>query len=290
MPEQPDRSPVLGHRGHTLSPQLSEADAQFREWMHENLDRAATHFNLTIIGEPSLGWLDRSISAPVRRIDEQMWLRVVSEDRQWIAGEFWTGNLEANAFTALSKPRVVDVFEWEHGRHQRAELMTLVPGSPCSRTDALRHTADLPDEWWAELRRTSKLIAAMPTDRVNADQALVTGRMQQQFGNSVNPVVREWETVHGDLHWANLMGPQFGLLDWESWGRGPVGTDAATLLSYSLLVPQTAERVRDTFADVLATDAGLLAQFYVAARLLHRVDRGDHPDLAAPLRRHVDGL
>ncbi|WP_090011488.1 hypothetical protein [Lentzea albidocapillata] len=94
--------------------------------------------------------------------------------------------------------------------------------------------------------------------------------------------MREWETVHGDLHWANLMGPKFGLLDRESWGRGPAGTDAATLLNYSLLVPQTVERVRDT------TDAGLPAQFYVAARLLHRADRGDHPDLVAPLRRHAD--
>lgn len=258
--------------------------------MRENLDRAAAHFRLTVTGEPSLGCMDRSISAHARGPGEQMWLRVVSEDRQWIEGEFWTGNLEANAFTNLSKPRVVDIFEWEDGRHQRAELMTSMPGTPCSRTDVLRHMSDLPDEWWAELRRTSESIAAMPTNRVNADQALVSGRMQQQFGNSVNPVVHQWETVHGDLHWANLMGPEFALLDWESWGRGPVGTDAATLLSYSLLVPQAAERVHDTFADVLTTDAGVLAQFYVAARLLHRADRGAHPDLVAPLRRHTDKL
>ncbi|WP_439664669.1 phosphotransferase [Lentzea sp. HUAS TT2] len=269
-----------------MSTRLTEADTRFREWMHKNLDHAAAHFKLTVTGRPLLGWLDRSISAPA----QGMWLRVVSEDRQWTEGEFWTGNLEANAFTTLSKPRVVDVFEWEHGRHQRAELMTLLPGAPCSPTDVLRRTADLPDEWWTELRGTSESVAAMPTTRVNADQALVTGRIQQQFGSAVNPVVRQWETVHGDLHWANLMGPGFGLLDWESWGRGPAGTDAATLLSHSLLVPQTAERVRDTFADVLATDAGLLAQFYVAARLLHRADRGAHPDLVAPLRKHVDCL
>lgn len=288
MSEQPERTTVLRHP--SLSSHLSEADQRFREWMHENLGRAAEHFGLTVVGKPRLGWSDRSISALVQRIDERLWLRVVSEDGQWIGGEFWTGNLEANSFAGLSKPRVIDVFEWEHGRHQRAELMTLMPGTPCSRTDVLRHAADLPDEWWTELRRTSEAIAATPTERVNADQALVTGRMQQHFGNSVNPVVREWETVHGDLHWANLMGPEFGLLDWESWGRGPAGTDAATLLSYSLLVPQTAERVSDTFSDVLTTDAGLLAQFYVAARLLHRAGKGDHPDLVLVLRQHVDKL
>jgi hypothetical protein len=48
--------------------------------------------------------------------------------------------------------------------------------------------------------------------------------------------------------------------------------------------------VRDTFADVLDTDAGQLAQLYVAARLLHRIDKGDHPVLAAPLRKLVETL
>ncbi|USX56193.1 aminoglycoside phosphotransferase [Lentzea sp. HUAS12] len=278
MPEQPDHS------------RLSTADAHFRRWMHDNLAHAAEHFGLTVLGEPGLGRQDRSISAPVQGRGDQLWLRVVSEDRQWIEGESWTGNLEANAFANLPKPRVVAIFEWEDERHQRAELMTALPGSPCSHSTVLRHPIDLPDEWWAELRRTTTSTAAMPTHRVHADQALVTGRIQQQFGNSVNPVVRAWETVHGDLHWANLMAPAFGLLDWESWGRGPAGTDAATLLGHSLLEPHTAERVRSVFADVLTTDAGLLAQFYVAAQLLHRIDRGHHPDLAAPLRRHIDSL
>lgn len=273
-----------------LSPDLSEAGAHFRRWMHDNLAHAAEHFGLTVVGEPRLGRQDRSIGAPAQGPGGRVWLRVVSEDRQWVEGEFWTGNLDANAFAGLSKPRVVAVFEWEDERHQRAEVMTALPGSPCSRGDVLRHAIDLPDEWWAELHRTTRSMAATPTDRVNADQALVTGRMHQQFGNSVNPVVRAWETVHGDLHWANLMAPAFGLVDWETWGRGPAGTDAATLLSHSLLAPPTAERVRSVFADELTTDAGLLAQFYVAAQLLHRIDRGHHPDLAAPLRRHIDSL
>ncbi|WP_189252182.1 aminoglycoside phosphotransferase [Lentzea flava] len=253
--------------------------------MHENLSHAADHFGLTIAGNVRLGWLDRSISAPVQASGRWLWLRVVSEDRQWTDGDFWTGNLDANVFATLSKPRVLDVYEWEEWRQQRAELMTLAPGSPCSPTEILRHAIRLPDEWWTELRRTIEVIAATPTERVNADQGLISGRIQQHFGNSVNPVVRQWETVHGDLHWANLMAPDFSLLDWESWGRGPAGTDAATLFCYSLLVPETAERVRDTFAHVLDTDAGQLAQLYVGARLLHRIGKGDHPDLAAPLRK-----
>ncbi|WP_158102991.1 hypothetical protein [Lentzea kentuckyensis] len=34
--------------------------------------------------------------------------------------------------------------------------------------------------------------------------------------------------------------------------------------------------------------AGQLALLYVAARLLHRIDKGQYPDLAAPLRKLVE--
>ncbi|MGW4215321.1 aminoglycoside phosphotransferase [Lentzea sp. NPDC004789] len=288
MSGQLDHPPVLHRDDRTSSVDLSEAEARFRQWMHDNLRHAADHFGLTIAGKARLGRLDRSISAPVHAAGRRLWLRVVSEDEQWTDGDFWTGDLDANVFTTLSKPQVLDVYEWEEWRRQRAELTTLAPGSPCSPTDALRHAIDLPDRWWTDLRSTMEVVAATPTDRVNADQGLITGRIQQHFGNSVNPVVRQWETVHGDLHWANLMAPDFVLLDWELWGRGPAGTDAATLLCHSLLAPDTAERVRDTFADVLNSDAGRLAQLYAAARLLHRIDKGDHPDLATPLRKFVE--
>ncbi len=126
---------------------LSEADARFRQWMHENLSHAANHFGLTVTGKARLGWLDRSISAPVQAGGRQLWLRVVSEDEQWTSGDFWTGNLDANVFATPPKPHVLDVYEWEEWRQQRAELMTLAPGSPCSPTDALRHPLDLPDRW-----------------------------------------------------------------------------------------------------------------------------------------------
>lgn len=273
-----------------MSTDSASADARFKQWMHDNLARAAEHFGVVVTGEPLLGWIDRSISAPVRKGSTDYWLRVVSEDKQWIGGDFWTGNLDANVWTDLAKPRVLDVHEWEEWRQQRAELMTRLPGRPCSPTDALRAEVDLSDEWWAELRRTTDTVAATPTERVNSTQDKVTERLARHFGDAVDPTVHEWETVHGDVHWANLLHPRFGLLDWELWGRGPVGTDAATLFCYSLLVPQVARRVHEVYADVLDTPAGRLAQLYVVARLLDRVDGGDHPDLAEPLARHAATL
>lgn len=268
------------------------ADAQFAAWMGENLDLAANHFRLTITGEPVYGWRLKSISAPATGADGPCWLRVVSQERRWASGEHWTGTADANAITGIRKPRVLDVHEWsEHNwRDQRAEVMTLVPGQVCSPTDTLHTPVDLPERWWTELEGSLATLREFPTKRVHAGQAKVTERIHARFGDSVDTEIDEWETVHGDLHWNNLLGPDFALLDWELWGRGPAGTDAATLYLYSLLVPGAAACIHATFADQLDASTGRIAQLYVAARLLRRIDGGDFPDLADPLHKHVQRL
>ncbi|MGH3620236.1 MAG: aminoglycoside phosphotransferase [Sciscionella sp.] len=232
-----------------------------------------------------------SISVPTQRRNQTHWLRVVSEEPQWLPGDFWTGNSDANVFVGLAKPRVLDTTEWdEQGwRRVRAEVMTRMPGHPCSPTDVLRAPLDLPVTWWAQLRRTIGAIGSTPTTRFNVDQDKITRRVRAAFGDRVELRIDRWETVHGDLHWSNLLAPEFGLVDWEMWGRGPAGTDAATLYCYSLLVPAMAHRVREVFADVLDMPAGRLAQVCVAARLLTRAAQ-DYPDLADPLYQHTQSL
>lgn len=96
--------------------------------------------------------------------------------------------------------------------------------------------------------------------------------------------------MHGDLHWNNLLRPRLGILDWELWGTGPAGTDAATLYCYSLLVPRVANLIAQEFADTLDSDDGRRALLYVTARLLSRADNGDHPDLAPALHGQAAGL
>ncbi len=70
---------------------------------------------------------------------------------------------------------------------------------------------------------------------------------RRHLGIELDPSAVTWQTAHGDLHWANLFGPQLAIIDWEGWGRGPVGLDAATLYCCSLPAPGTAERVYRTF-------------------------------------------
>lgn len=267
-----------------------DADARFRDWMRDNLARAAGALGVTIVGRPLFGWLDRSISAAVREGDTERWLRVVSEDRKWIHLDFWTGNQDANAITGVPKPVVVGSVEWDDHRRQRAELMTRLPGEPCSSTDVLRDDTPPPRSWWSQLRQALGALSRTSTSRVNVDQDKVTQRVHAAIGEHVDLTVEHWQTVHGDLHWANLFQPRLGIADWEHWGRAPAGIDAATLYCYSLLAPATARVVHEVFADTLDSPSGRTAQLYVIARLLHRVRLGEHPDLAEPLTDRARAL
>lgn len=274
----------------TFETDTRDADRLYREWMHENLARAASHFGLTVDGAPVFGWLDRSIGAVAVQGGQRRWLRVVTEMPEWAHGDTWAGNVDANLITTLSKPRVLTAQEWRDNphRHVRAEVMTTMAGHPCSATTTPPVDLVLDEEWWDQLSKALQAIREVDTRRVNVDQAAVNKRVSTVLDRHVT--VHHWETVHGDLHWGNLFRDPFGLVDWELWGTGPVGTDAATLYLYSLTEPVVANEVRSRFAAVLDTEAGRKAQIYVAARLLHRSTFGDHPELVSPLRQLVSRL
>lgn len=269
--------------------EMEVSDERFTEWMRGNLARAARHFGVTVDGEPVFGWRLRSIGVRVSRAGAWLWLRVVSDYPQWASGDGWTGNSDANALIGIAKPHLHDVCEWDDdGRRQRAELFTLLPGVPVSTTGVLHRPVHLPESWWGQLRANLDKLRNTPSGRINADQETVSRRSAAAFGADLR--VQRWETVHGDLHWANLLFPKLGILDWELWGQGHVGTDAATLYCHSLLVPAVADQVRSTFADVLEGADGRIAQLAVAARMLGRIEGGDYPELEQPLREHIAGL
>lgn len=278
----------------TFAPEAdTDADARFRNWMRLNLARAAETFGLSVTGAPVFGWRLRSIGALACGPDGACWLRVVSEQPQWANGEFWTGNQDANTLTGLPKPVVIASTEWEEAgwRSQRAEVMTLLTGEPCSPSDVLRTDIALSEKWWSELRRSLHQLASAPTTRTIVTQARINGLVRTAFGERHELRINHWETVHGDLHWSNLLQPQLGILDWEMWGKGPAGTDAATLYYYSLLSPDIAHKVHGEFAEILESTDGAIAQLWVASRLLKRIkNSGDFPDLETPLRDHIETL
>ncbi|MGH3951526.1 MAG: aminoglycoside phosphotransferase [Pseudonocardiaceae bacterium] len=277
-----------------MSEVVEQAVKAYQAWMRDNLARAADHFALTLTGEPVWGWEWRSISTRAHGALGACWLRVGCEweaDLDSTTADLWTGNEDSNAIVGVTKPRVLSSTQWtahtEPERRIRADVMTLLAGTPCSPTDVLRADLHLPDTWWAELRRSLDAVRVVPTTRFALRGGRTDRRVREYFG--LDMPAREHQTGHGDLHWNNLFGPTFGLLDWEMWGVVPVGSDPAYLHACSLLAPETARRVYYTFADVLNSPAGRIAQVRAAARLLHHAGN-KVPGLVESIRKHVQPI
>ncbi|WP_439681855.1 aminoglycoside phosphotransferase [Embleya sp. MST-111070] len=235
------------------------------------------------------GWGDRAIGAPVTRDGDPLWLRATGEHRDDAGGEAWTGTRDAAHLDGVPKPRLVDHVEWtEDVVVIKAELSTRVDPA-CSPTPELRTPVEVPDTWWSNLRAALGTLAEHPTTRGRADLTAYTADLEAFYGRPVpdRPLVA---TEHTDLHWANLTTPSLALLDWEYWGRATRGYGAATLYCHTLLVPETATRLRTVFADVLDTPSGRHAQLSAIRFMLHRIEQGEYPDLEAPLRDLADRL
>jgi len=262
-----------------------------RQWMGEQLATAAEHFGLILEGEPTFGWHDRTIGSRALGADGERWLRVSWSHTQWTKDDFWTGNQEAATIVSVPKPTVLDMYEWgEQTYRNRAEVMTLVTDRVCSKTQELRTELDLSPQWWSDLRSAQNALSEHKTRRTVTSQEAVTRRLLAFFGSSVDPLVTRWTTAHGDLNWSNLTAPRLVILDWESFGIAPAGYDAATLYVLSLLMPETAKKVYEKFADVLDSPDGVRSQLHVIGRYLKRVENGDFPDFADALHRHARQL
>lgn len=264
------------------------ADQRHRDHMRVLLDEAAEGFGLELAGEVVFGWRDRTIGAPARGPHGDLWVRVTTEFPRWAYGKFWNGNADASAVTGIPRPEVIEVAEWDDTpRRVRAEVATLLPGRVCSPTSYLHGRPQVGSDWWASLRGSLDRLAQVDTERVAVGQEAITRRLVVFFGEAIDPTVTSWCTAHADLHWNNLLGPDLGILDWESWGTGPAGPDAATLYCHSLTHPETAKQVHRVFGDQLDTPDGVRAQLFVITRLLLRIEHGDGLGPASLLHDHA---
>ncbi|GAA4626575.1 hypothetical protein GCM10023196_035370 [Actinoallomurus vinaceus] len=262
-----------------------------RAFLRRVLAEAADRLGARLAGEAVFGWRDRTIGAPALKEGEPVWLRATAEHRDWTTSEEWTGNQDAAHLTGIPKPSLLDRIEWDEAEVMiYAELMTFVPDRPCSPTPELRQPLDLPRSWWKSLRGALDALAGQTTRRGAENPGWYEPTLRVFFGARADHLRPAWSTEHMDMHWANVTSPRLWVLDWEHWGRAPAGYGAASLYCHSLLVPDMARQVRDTFADVLEPPEGRYAQLCVIGHMLRRIDRGDYLDLAVPLHEHADRI
>ncbi|WP_345695751.1 hypothetical protein [Kitasatospora terrestris] len=241
------------------------------------------------------GWRGRTLSRSVATATGgRGWLRLVSAPADKAAGKLWDGPIEAERAMPLAvpRPRLHQQHAWtEDGHGYLAELYEEVTAVVVSGDDpVLRTEPALNEAWWTDLVTALDGIQQVSTSRVAVRQEYLDRAMPQFLGAPVRTMVPVWTTAHGDLHWTNLTGPTLTILDWEGWGIAPAGYDAALLHSYSLLVPATANEIRERLGHILDTPEGRFAELAVITELLQTTTRGDNLDLEGPLRKRLAEL
>ncbi|MEU0591968.1 hypothetical protein [Streptomyces ardesiacus] len=259
--------------------------------MHTARAFACKTLNLTDLDEtPLWGYAGRTLSGAVTTAQSTGWLRVVAELPDKAHGKLWDGPKSAQELLPVAIPRPVlhRIYDWQTaGWAYRAELYQHMDATVISRSPVLEHDPALPEAWWTKLRTALDSLADTPTDRIAVREEYIRRAVPEFTGCDVGEIT--WSTAHGDFHWSNLGGPDLTILDWESWGRAPVGFDAAQLYLYSLHTSATASRVRRTLAHVLDTPAARVAELTVCAQVLQAADRTPfYRDLAGPVKEYLD--
>lgn len=240
------------------------------------------------------GYEGRTLSGQATdRSGTSVWLRLVSETTDRATGRLWEGPAAAQQqlSSSIPRPALRSVTQWVEGdRAYRAEVYDLLTERLVSASPVIQADPDLPAEWWSSLRDAIDNLGS--ADHLNRDavrEVYIRRRVPEFTG--VVPGEIQWTTAHGDLHWSNVCGPTLVVLDWETWGRAPVGFDAAMLLVHSLQEPATASRVAEVFGEVLDSEAGRLAQLIAVTQILQAADRTPfYTSLAPAARKHLDVL
>lgn len=204
------------------------------------------------------------------RTDEATWVRLAWRRTEKIDTQAWTGFEAAAAIEGVPRPEWSAAAVWTdrtRGVVWRADEMTLVEDGALSATGDITADPRLPEQWWIDLRTALINLAEHSTDRVSMSQAHLTRRIHEVYGKAIDTTITDWACAHGDLGYANLCGPNLTIIDWESWGMGPVGWDAACLWSASLTVPALTDRVQALFSDVLSTRSGKLSRLLLCANV-----------------------
>ncbi len=250
------------------------------------LDQAARRLGGSLRAPRRYGWRTKSAGAELVRSDgSHHWLRVQFADPQRFNRLRWHGEVDAAALTGVDKPILAEHFDWyDQNRLWRATLTTVAPNPAASPTADLRRPLTLSRDWLEALRRSLMTLATQKTTRLHCGQGPLDRTVGDRFGAGIATTVARWTVCHGDLHWANIGWPRPILFDWETWGRGPLGIDAAVLLVHSGLIPDAAAEVAALFADLLNTRDGRIAILYACARAFDHLERFDtlSPDLRGP--------
>lgn len=177
----------------------------------------------------------------------------------------------------------------------RADELELIASPPVGKGALVLADPGLPDAWWEALTSSLDALAAQQTpriatpDTVTITQEEVTQTLGEVFPGIADTQIEQWAPAHADLTWANVMGPEFSIIDWEDWGMAPRGLNAATLWGNALAVPALADRVhQERRVDLESRDGRLMSLFFLSKIVGAHAYEGD--PLLAPARKEAERL
>ena len=206
------------------------------------------------------------------------WVRTEARPVRKLYGQPPDGFEAAALIDGVNKPRWYRGLSWHDSELEvmwRADESDYVADRPIITGGVLSAQPDISEAWWRDLGTSLDALAAATTTRVATvdtvpiTQQRITASIQAAFGPRADTTVTAWGGIHGDLGWANLTGPRLAILDWEDFGRGPVGMDQARLWAASLVVPELRSRIESEFEPVFTGRTGRLSQLFVLAELLN---------------------
>ncbi len=237
----------------------------------------------------------RSLGA---RTEQGTWVRIERRGFERIGPQGWNGTEAAAVLQGVAMPEWYRGVAWrERGEPVmwRADELELIASPPVGKGALVLKDPVLPDAWWASLNASLDALAEQQTPRIatpdtmTITQELVTDTLGEVFPGVVDTRIERWAPAHADLTWANVMGPEFSIIDWEDWGMAPRGLDAATLWGNALAVPALALRVRrERRADLESRDGKLMSLFFLSKIVGPHAYEKD--PLLAPARKEAERL
>ncbi|MFI8447684.1 hypothetical protein [Streptomyces erythrochromogenes] len=232
------------------------------------------------------------------RTERGTWVRIERRGFERIGSQGWNGTEAAAVLQGVAMPEWYQGLAWREPGEPvmwRADELELIPSPSVGKGALMLEDPGLPDEWWGALNASLDALASQQTpriatpDTVTITQEQVTQTLGAVFPGVADTRIERWVPAHADLTWANVMGPQFCLIDWEDWGMAPRGLDAATLWGNALAVPGLADRVRqERRADLESRDGKLMSLFFLSKIVGPHAYEKD--PLLAPARKEAERL
>ncbi|MFJ3960859.1 hypothetical protein [Streptomyces sp. NPDC090036] len=232
------------------------------------------------------------------RTERSTWVRIERRGFERIGSQGWNGTEAAAVLQGVAMPEWYQGVAWRQLGEPvmwRADELELIASPPVGKGALVLKDPGLPDSWWEALTSSLDALAAQQTpriatpDTVTITQEGVTQALGEVFPGVTDAWIERWVPAHADLTWANVMGPEFSIIDWEDWGMAPRGLDAATLWGNALAVPALADRVQQELrADLESRDGKLMSLFFLSK--IVGPHAYDEDPLLAPARKEAERL